>query len=85
MPDPDNRNTPAGTGLLYHVFERYAPRVPVAIGQRINGVLVSNVAGKALAYSLFNLQERGRLFIGHGEPVYDRSRCSSRRRRWPSC
>jgi len=61
----------AGTGLIYHVFERYAPRVPVAIGQRINGVLVANVAGKALAYSLFNLQERGRLFIGHGEPVYE--------------
>ena len=61
----------AGTGLIYHVFERYAPRVPVAIGQRINGVLVSNVAGKALAYALFNLQERGRLFIGHGEPVYE--------------
>ncbi len=61
----------AGTGLLYHVFERYSPRVPVAIGQRTNGVLVSNVAGKALAYALFNLQERGRLFIGHGEPVYE--------------
>jgi GTP-binding protein len=61
----------AGTGLIYHVFERYAPRVPVAIGQRINGVLISNVAGKALAYALFNLQERGRLFIGHGEPVYE--------------
>jgi GTP-binding protein len=61
----------AGTGLIYHVFERYAPRVPVAIGQRINGVLVSNVTGKALAYSLFNLQERGRLFIGHGEAVYE--------------
>jgi GTP-binding protein len=61
----------AGTGLIYHVFERYAPRVPVAIGQRINGVLISNVAGKSLAYSLFNLQERGRLFIGHAEPVYE--------------
>jgi GTP-binding protein len=61
----------AGTGLIYHVFERYAPRVPVAIGQRINGVLISNVAGKSLAYSLFNLQERGRLFLGHGEPVYE--------------
>jgi GTP-binding protein len=45
--------------------------VPVAIGQRINGVLICNVPGKALAYSLFNLQERGRLFIGHGEPVYE--------------
>ncbi|MBM4196055.1 MAG: translational GTPase TypA [Gammaproteobacteria bacterium] len=61
----------AGTGLIYHVFDRYAPRVPVAIGQRINGVLISNVTGKSLAYSLFNLQERGRLFIGHAEPVYE--------------
>jgi GTP-binding protein len=61
----------AGTGLIYHVFDGYAPRVPVAIGQRINGVLISNVSGKSLAYSLFNLQERGRLFIGHGEPVYE--------------
>jgi GTP-binding protein len=61
----------AGTGLIYHVFERYAPRIPVALGQRVNGVLVSNVAGKSLAYALFNLQERGRLFIGHGESVYE--------------
>jgi GTP-binding protein len=61
----------AGTGLIYHVFERYAPRVAATIGQRINGVLVSNATGKALAYSLFNLQERGRLFIGHGEAVYE--------------
>jgi GTP-binding protein len=61
----------AGTGLLYHIFDGYDRRVPVAIGQRINGVMVANVAGKALGYSLFNLQERGRLFIGHGEPVYE--------------
>ncbi|MCC5793632.1 MAG: translational GTPase TypA [Chromatiales bacterium] len=61
----------AGTGLIYHVFDRYDRRVPSAIGQRINGVLVSNGPGKALAYALFNLQERGRLFIGHGEPVYE--------------
>ncbi len=61
----------SGTGLIYHVFERYAPRVAGSIAQRNNGVLVSNVAGKALAYALFNLQERGRLFIGHGAPVYE--------------
>jgi GTP-binding protein len=61
----------AGTGLMYHVFDRYGPHVPGAIGQRINGVLVSNVKGKALAYALYNLQERGRLFIGHGEEVYE--------------
>ena len=61
----------AGTGLLYSVFDEYAPRVRGDIGQRNNGVLVSNVAGKALAYALFNLQERGSLFIGHGVEVYE--------------
>jgi GTP-binding protein len=61
----------AGTGLLYHLFNGYASRVPTEIGQRHNGSLVSMVDGKALAYALFNLQERGKLFIGHGERVYD--------------
>ena len=61
----------AGTGLLYHVFDGYAPRSPATIGQRINGVMVSIVPGKALAYALFNLQERGSLFIGHGVEVYE--------------
>ncbi|MBL8224812.1 MAG: translational GTPase TypA [Chromatiales bacterium] len=65
----------AGTGLIYHIFDKYDRRVPVAIGQRNNGVLVSNVPGKALAYALFNLQERGRLFIGHGDPVYEGMIC----------
>jgi GTP-binding protein len=60
-----------GTGLMYHVFDRYAPMKAGSIGNRINGVLISNGVGKALAYSLFNLQERGRLFIGHGEEVYE--------------
>jgi GTP-binding protein len=63
--------TTSGTGLLYHVFEQYAPRVRAEIGQRNNGVLVSTVQGKALAYALFNLQERGSLFIGHGVEVYE--------------
>ena len=61
----------SGTGLIYHVFDTYAPRVPGAIAQRNNGTLVSMVQGKALAYALFNLQERGKLFIGHGAPVYE--------------
>ena len=61
----------SGTGLLYHVFEKYAPRADANIGQRNNGVLVSNVKGKALAYALFNLQERGKLFMGHGTEVYE--------------
>jgi GTP-binding protein len=63
--------TTSGTGLLYHVFEKYAPKVGGDIGQRINGVMVSNVAGKALAYALDNLQERGKLFLGHGAEVYE--------------
>jgi len=61
----------SGTGLLYHVFDRYAPIKPGEIGQRINGVLISKGEGKSLGYALFNLQERGRLFIGHGEEVYE--------------
>ncbi len=61
----------AGTGLLYSVFDAYAPKVRGEIGQRQNGVLVSNVAGKALAYALYNLQDRGSLFIGHGAEVYE--------------
>ncbi len=61
----------SGTGLIYHVFERYDRRVGGAIAQRNNGVLVSTVTGKALAYALYNLQERGSLFIGHGDEVYE--------------
>jgi GTP-binding protein len=61
----------SGTGLLYHTFDHYGPYKPGDIGQRNNGVLISNATGKALAYALFNLQERGKLFIGHGEEVYE--------------
>jgi len=61
----------SGTGLIYHVFEKYDRHVPEMIGQRNNGVLVSMVAGKALAYALFNLQERGKLMVNHGDPVYE--------------
>jgi GTP-binding protein len=61
----------SGTGLMYHIFEHYAPVKPGSIGQRKNGVLVSNCQGKSLGYALFNLQERGRLFIGPGEEVYE--------------
>ncbi|MEB4591091.1 translational GTPase TypA [Candidatus Thiothrix sp. Deng01] len=61
----------SGTGLIYHTFENYAPVKPGAIGQRHNGVLISNATGKALAYAIFNLQERGRMFIVHAEEVYE--------------
>jgi GTP-binding protein len=65
------RTLTSGTGLLYHVFDHYGPVVDKALAQRSLGVLVSNGEGEALAYSLFNLQERGRLFIGHGDAVYE--------------
>jgi GTP-binding protein len=61
----------SGTGLIYHLFNGYDRQVPGELGQRSNGVLISMVAGKALAYALYNLQERGRLFIGHGAAVYE--------------
>ena len=61
----------SGEGLLYHTFEKYAPVKPGTVGGRINGVLISNGEGKALAYALFSLQERGRLFVGHADEVYE--------------
>ena len=61
----------SGTGLMYHAFDHYACRIEGNLAERNNGVLVSMSAGKALAYALFNLQERGRLFIGHGAEVYE--------------
>jgi GTP-binding protein len=61
----------SGTGLMYHVFEQYDRYITEELGQRNNGVLVSMISGKSLAYALFNLQERGRLMIGHGEAVYE--------------
>jgi GTP-binding protein len=67
----DFRTLTSGTGLLYHVFDHFGPMVDRVLAQRTSGVLISNGVGKALAYSLFALQERGRLFIGHGEDVYE--------------
>ena len=61
----------SGTGLMYSAFDHYAPRASGSLGQRANGVLVSMISGKSLAYALFNLQERGRLFIDPGTEVYE--------------
>jgi len=61
----------SGTGIIHHVFDHYGPFKTGSIGERNNGVLIANSAGKALGYALFNLQERGRLFIGPGEEVYE--------------
>jgi GTP-binding protein len=63
--------TTSGSGLLYHVFDKYAPRVQAGIGRRAKGVLVSKHTGTAVAFALFNLQERGKMFIGHQSPVYE--------------
>ncbi len=60
-----------GTGLLYHVFDHYAPVKTGDYGKRINGVLIANGMGKSLAFALFNLQERGRMLINPGEEVYE--------------
>jgi GTP-binding protein len=65
------RTMTRGTGLLHHVFDHYGPVNKGELGQRPNGVLISNGQGVALAYSLFSLQERGRLCIGPNEEVYE--------------
>ena len=59
-----------GTGILTSVFDHYGPAKVGEVAKRQNGVLVSMISGKTLAYSLFNLQERGRMFVGHGNEVY---------------
>ncbi|MDT8385277.1 MAG: translational GTPase TypA [Gammaproteobacteria bacterium] len=62
-----------GSGLIYSVFDHYGPMKSGDYGQRANGVLISNGQGKALGYSLWNLQERGKLFIGANTDVYEGS------------
>jgi GTP-binding protein len=59
-----------GTGLMSHIFDGFAP-VKGEIPDRHNGVLISSEQGDAIAYSLFNLQERGRMFVSHGEKLYE--------------
>ncbi len=61
----------SGTGLLHHVFDHYGPVRSGTLAGRGNGVLISNAQGKALAYALFNLQERGKLLLGHGDEIYE--------------
>ena len=61
----------SGSGLLYHSFDHYGPHKGGTIGQRQNGVLICNQTGKAVTYSLFFLQDRGRLFLGHATEVYE--------------
>lgn len=60
-----------GTGIMTSIFDHYGPVKAGPIAKRQNGVLVSMIKGKTLAYALFNLQDRGRLFVGHGENIYE--------------
>ncbi|UTV81222.1 translational GTPase TypA [Acidithiobacillus sp. YTS05] len=60
----------SGTGVISHIFDGYGP-VKGAIPARINGVLISAEEGEAVGYALFNLQDRGRLFVNPGDKVYE--------------
>jgi len=65
------RTITAGTGLLFHVFDHYGPRADGEIGQRQNGVLISNGTGPSPAYAQIAMQERGRLLVEPGEEIYE--------------
>ena len=59
-----------GTGLMSHVFDDYAP-VKADLPGRHNGVLISQENGEAVAYALWNLEERGRMFVNPGDKLYE--------------
>ena len=61
----------SGTGIMTSSFSHYAPMKSGGVAKRQNGVMVSMIQGKVLGYSLFNLQERGRLFVDPGVEVYE--------------
>ncbi|MDP9199673.1 MAG: translational GTPase TypA [Pseudomonadota bacterium] len=67
----DFRTMTSGTGLMYHVFDHFGPVVERTLAERNAGVMISNGRGPVLAYALFNLQERGKLFVGPGDLVYE--------------
>jgi len=60
-----------GNGLLSHTFDSYAPAKDGILGERHNGVLISQDDGVAVAYAIWKLQDRGRMFVKHGDPVYE--------------
>ena len=60
-----------GTGLMSHIFDDYAPVREGSVGERRNGVLISQDDGTAVAYALWKLQERGRMFVSPQDPVYE--------------
>jgi len=61
----------SGSGIMTSIFDHYGPVKSGGVTTRQNGVLVSMATGKTLTYGLFNLQDRGRLFLGHGEEIYE--------------
>jgi len=63
--------TTSGSGLIYHVFDHYGELVTASIGERKNGVMIANLPGKATAFSLWNMEERGRLLIPPQTEVYE--------------
>ncbi|MFM8244471.1 MAG: translational GTPase TypA [Candidatus Fonsibacter sp.] len=66
----DFLSTTSGTGLIYHSFDHYGPKINQSLGERKNGVLIAKEQGKALNYGIFHLQERGRFFIVHSDEIY---------------
>jgi GTP-binding protein len=60
-----------GNGLMSHTFDCYAPAKEGVLGERHNGVLISQDDGEAVAYAIWKLQDRGRMFVKHGDPVYE--------------
>ncbi|MDF1758109.1 MAG: translational GTPase TypA [Legionellaceae bacterium] len=61
----------SGTGLIYHVYDHYGPAFKGKLGKRNNGVLLSNCSGTSRGFALYNLQERGKLFIGPQTVCYE--------------
>ncbi|MDN3988257.1 translational GTPase TypA [Zwartia vadi] len=60
-----------GNGLMSHTFDAYGPVKEGLLGERRNGVLISQDDGAAVAYALWKLQDRGRMFVSHNDPVYE--------------
>jgi len=65
------RTLTSGTGLMHHVFDHYGPVRNRGVANRASGVLVSNGRGKVLAYALFTLQDRGKMFVSPGDEIYE--------------
>src|SRR5690606_17992858 len=67
----DFLNLTRGTGIMSHIFDEYGPIKEGALGERRNGVLISQDDGQAVVYALWKLQERGRMFVKPQDPLYE--------------